>query len=256
MFPRPAAGQANTRGTPGSGPRGARSAGATAACAACPRRMGELPVAALAEEIDTPGDGQVRALVTIAGNPVLSTPNGGRLDAALAALDFMVSVDIYVNETTRHADVILPAPSAAPEAALRPGAAAAGAAQRRQLVRAGAAARRRPARRVGGPGQAGADRRRAWAPTPTRPAFDDLVIRARVADEHAGHDVRRGGRGDRPPGPGPAGRPHAAHRPLRASTPRRPARRDPHGIDLGPLRAAPARGAAHAERAGRAGARR
>jgi len=65
---------------------------------------------ALAEEIDTPGEGQVRALVTLAGNPVLSTPNGGRLDAALAGLDFMVSVDIYVNETTRHADVILPAP--------------------------------------------------------------------------------------------------------------------------------------------------
>ena len=66
---------------------------------------------ALAEEIETPGEGKIRALVTIAGNPVVSTPNGGgRLDAALASLDFMVSVDIYVNETTRHADVILPAP--------------------------------------------------------------------------------------------------------------------------------------------------
>ena len=65
----------------------------------------------MAEEIDTPGEGQIRALVTIAGNPVLSTPNGGgRLDAALDSLEFMVSVDIYVNETTRHADVILPAP--------------------------------------------------------------------------------------------------------------------------------------------------
>ena len=73
-----------------------------------PEFGGELPVAALAEEIETEGAGQVRALVTIAGNPVLSTPNGRRLDAALASLDFMVSVDIYLNETTRHADVILP----------------------------------------------------------------------------------------------------------------------------------------------------
>ncbi len=73
-----------------------------------PEFGGELPVAALAEEIETPGAGQVRALVTIAGNPVLSTPNGRRLDAALDSLDFMVSVDIYLNETTRHADVILP----------------------------------------------------------------------------------------------------------------------------------------------------
>jgi len=65
----------------------------------------------MAEEIETPGEGQIRALVTIAGNPVVSTPNGGgRLDAALDSLDFMVAVDIYVNETTRHADVILPAP--------------------------------------------------------------------------------------------------------------------------------------------------
>lgn len=69
---------------------------------------GELPVAALAEEIDTPGAGQVRALVTVAGNPVLSTPNGGRLDRALASLPFMAAVDFHVNETTRHAHVILP----------------------------------------------------------------------------------------------------------------------------------------------------
>ena len=73
-----------------------------------PEFGGELPVAALAEEITTPGDGQVRALVTMAGNPVSSTPGGQHLDDALASLDFMVSVDFYVNETTRHADVILP----------------------------------------------------------------------------------------------------------------------------------------------------
>ncbi|MFX0573224.1 molybdopterin-dependent oxidoreductase [Nocardia nepalensis] len=75
-----------------------------------PEAMGELPVATLADEITTPGAGQVRALVTVAGNPVLSAPSGARLDAAFAELEFMVSVDRYLNETTRHADVILPPP--------------------------------------------------------------------------------------------------------------------------------------------------
>lgn len=73
-----------------------------------PEFMGELPVACLAEEMLTPGAGQLRALVTSCGNPVLSTPNGGQLDQALAGLDFMVSIDIYLNETTRHAHYILP----------------------------------------------------------------------------------------------------------------------------------------------------
>lgn len=73
-----------------------------------PEFGGELPVAALAEEILTSGEGQVRALLTSAGNPVLSTPNGAQLDRALDSLEFMVSVDFYLNETTRHADVILP----------------------------------------------------------------------------------------------------------------------------------------------------
>ncbi|MES0872486.1 molybdopterin-dependent oxidoreductase [Sinimarinibacterium thermocellulolyticum] len=73
-----------------------------------PEFGGELPVAALAEEILTPGEGQVRALVTIAGNPVLSTPNGRQLERALSSLDFMVSIDYYRNETTRFADYILP----------------------------------------------------------------------------------------------------------------------------------------------------
>lgn len=77
---------------------------------ALPERLGELPVATLAEEIETPGDGQVRALVTVAGNPVLSAPNGPRLDRALPGLEFLVCVDPYLNETTRHADVILPPP--------------------------------------------------------------------------------------------------------------------------------------------------
>lgn len=68
----------------------------------------ELPAAALAEEITTPGEGQIRALFTGAGNPVLSTPNGANLEAALETLDFMVSLDPYLNETTRHARIILP----------------------------------------------------------------------------------------------------------------------------------------------------
>jgi anaerobic selenocysteine-containing dehydrogenase len=73
-----------------------------------PETSGELPAAVMAEEMLTPGDGQIRAMVTIAGNPVLSTPDGKKLDRALASLDFMVAVDIYLNETTRHANLILP----------------------------------------------------------------------------------------------------------------------------------------------------
>jgi anaerobic selenocysteine-containing dehydrogenase len=73
-----------------------------------PEAGGELPVAVFAEEVLTPGDGQIRGAVTIAGNPVLSTPDGRQLDDALASLEFMVAIDIYLNETTRHANVILP----------------------------------------------------------------------------------------------------------------------------------------------------
>ncbi len=73
-----------------------------------PEYGGELPAAAMREEIETPGTGQIKAFVSLAGNPVLSTPNGRALGDALDSLDFMVAVDIYLNETTRHADVILP----------------------------------------------------------------------------------------------------------------------------------------------------
>jgi anaerobic selenocysteine-containing dehydrogenase len=73
-----------------------------------PEFAGELPVVALAEEILTTGPGQIKALVTSAGNPVLSTPNGQELDRAFANLEFMVSIDPYINETTRHAHIILP----------------------------------------------------------------------------------------------------------------------------------------------------
>ncbi|MGE8409372.1 MAG: molybdopterin oxidoreductase family protein [Pseudomonas sp.] len=77
-----------------------------------PEYGGELPVSALAEEMLTEGEGQVRALVTVAGNPVLSTPNGRQLEQALDGLEFMLSVDLYINETTRYADLILPSTSA------------------------------------------------------------------------------------------------------------------------------------------------
>ncbi len=110
MFPMAAAGHSNAAGTPGRG-RGARFGRFRSRIRGLPEVFGELPVVCLAEEMETPGEGQVRALITISGNPVISTPNSGRFSAALDQLDFMVSLDVYVNETTRHADVILPAPS-------------------------------------------------------------------------------------------------------------------------------------------------
>ncbi len=109
MFPRAAAGARNATGTPGKG-RGVRSGRWKSRVRGLPEFFGELPAACLAEEIETPGEGQVRALITIAGNPALSTPNSLRLSQALDQLSFMVSVDIYLNETTRHANVILPPP--------------------------------------------------------------------------------------------------------------------------------------------------
>jgi anaerobic selenocysteine-containing dehydrogenase len=110
MFPKAAAGQQNTAGEPGRG-RGLKLGRWTSRVRELPETFGELPVAALAEEIETPGEGQVRAMITVAGNPGLSTPNSERLARAFEGLDFMLSFDIYVNETTRHADVILPGPS-------------------------------------------------------------------------------------------------------------------------------------------------
>lgn len=77
-----------------------------------PEVIGEVPAACLAEEIDTPGEGQIKGLITMGCNPVISAPNSARLDAALPLLEGMISVDLYVNATTRHADVIFPATSA------------------------------------------------------------------------------------------------------------------------------------------------
>lgn len=81
-----------------------------------PEALGMLPTAALAEEILTPGEGQVRGFVTQAGNILLSNPNGGRIAEAFESLEFMLSLDIYLNETTRHADIIIPGPSYAEHA--------------------------------------------------------------------------------------------------------------------------------------------
>src|SRR3954451_24832997 len=110
MFTCAAAGARNTVGKPGTG-RGFRLGRWQSRVRGLPEAFGELPVAALAEEIETPGEGQVRGLLTYAGNPARSTPNSARLERALGQLDFMVSIDIYLNETTRHADVILPGSS-------------------------------------------------------------------------------------------------------------------------------------------------
>lgn len=107
MFPKAAAFAVNTRGKPGTG-RGITSGRYRSRVSGAPEVAGELPVTCLAEEIDTPGTGQVKALIAIAANPVLSAPNGPRLAAALDQLEFMLSMDIYLNETSRHADVILP----------------------------------------------------------------------------------------------------------------------------------------------------
>ncbi|QDL53923.1 molybdopterin-dependent oxidoreductase [Rhodoferax aquaticus] len=107
LFAKSAAFASNTAGKPGLG-KGVATGRHTARVSGAPEVYGELPMTCLAEEIQTPGEGQVRALITVATNPVLSSPNGERLSQALEQLDFMVSMDIYLNETTRHADVILP----------------------------------------------------------------------------------------------------------------------------------------------------
>ncbi|MES2492044.1 MAG: molybdopterin-dependent oxidoreductase [Pseudomonadota bacterium] len=76
-----------------------------------PEMAGQFPAALMVEEMETPGEGQIRALVTMGANPAISSPNGGgRFSRAIANLDFVLSFDIFINETTRHADVILPSP--------------------------------------------------------------------------------------------------------------------------------------------------
>ena len=109
MFTTPAYGAPHNGRPPGG--RGFTVGRWTSRVKGLPEVRGELPVATLADEIETPGAGRIRALITSGGNPVRSCPNSDRLDAALASLEFVVCIDIYVNETTRHADVILPSPS-------------------------------------------------------------------------------------------------------------------------------------------------
>ncbi len=110
MFPLAAAGQPNATGASGQG-RGVKMGRWQSRVRGLSEAFGELPVATLADEIEGEGEGQIRALLTVAGNPVVSTPNSGRLRAAIESLEFMVSIDCYVNETTSLADVILPVPS-------------------------------------------------------------------------------------------------------------------------------------------------
>ena len=111
MWCKPAAGGATTRGDGRYG-RGVTINRRTSRVGGRPETFSEYPAAALAEEIETPGDGQVRALFTLAGNPALSTPNSERLATAMESLELIVCVDIYRNETTRLAHVVFPAPSA------------------------------------------------------------------------------------------------------------------------------------------------
>lgn len=110
MLPLPVAGSGNTGGASGKG-KGFRTGRGHSRVRKYPEALGEYPAAAMAEEITTPGEGQVRALIVVGGNPILSTPNGEQLAKSFAELEFMLSVDIYLNETSRFADVILPVPS-------------------------------------------------------------------------------------------------------------------------------------------------
>ncbi|HXD55159.1 MAG TPA: molybdopterin-dependent oxidoreductase [Solirubrobacteraceae bacterium] len=108
MFPLAAAGQANSGPAK---PRRFAHARWTSRVRGLPEALGELPTATLADEIETPGEGQIRALFTLAGNPCVSTPNATRLAKAIGQLDLFVALDVYVNETTSRADVVLPGPT-------------------------------------------------------------------------------------------------------------------------------------------------
>jgi anaerobic selenocysteine-containing dehydrogenase len=239
MFPRAAAFAHNTVGKPGVG-RGITTGRHTSRVSGAPEVFGELPAGVLAEEIETPGPGQVRALISIASNPVLSAPNGARLAAALDSLDFMVSLDIYLNETTRHADVILPGLSPLQDS--------------HYDVAFPQLSFRNHARYSGPVFDAPADQPPEWqnllrlaAIALGRGAQADVLA---LDDELVAGDAAR---------PGPAARPRAAQRPLRRCLRRAARRPEPGPRDGGagrhrPRRAAAAhpRSAAHAERPHRA----
>jgi anaerobic selenocysteine-containing dehydrogenase len=115
MFPKAPAFATNTVGEAGKG-KGIKTGRHHSRVSNAPEIYGELPMGLLAEEIETAGQGQIKALITVASNPVLSAPDGIRLSKALQGLELMVSLDIYLNETSRFADVILPGLSPLEEA--------------------------------------------------------------------------------------------------------------------------------------------
>ncbi len=108
MFPKPAAWSITTQPLPGLEGGAPEFGRWRTRVRGAKEVLGQAPVSCMAEEIATPGDGQLKALITVAGNPVLSTPGGDKLDEVLPMLDAIISVDLWLNETTRHADVILP----------------------------------------------------------------------------------------------------------------------------------------------------
>lgn len=108
MFPKPAAWSITTQPLPGLQDGAPEFGRWHTRVRGAKEVLGQVPVSCMAEEIATPGDGQLKALITVAGNPVLSTPAGDKLDEVLPMLEAMISVDLWLNETTRHADVILP----------------------------------------------------------------------------------------------------------------------------------------------------
>ena len=213
LFPRAAAGQRNSSGAGRQRARACASGAGRAACAGWTSSSASCRSSVLAEEIDTPGDGQVRALITVAGNPLVSTPNSGRLERAVDGLDFMLSIDIYVNETTRHADVILPGAGAAREVALRRRLLPAVRAQHRELLAGRLRARGRPPSGRSTCGWRGSSPGRARTATWTR--FDDMVIQTLIQRE-----VGHGGlaRGRARPGRAPRRRSSRAAGPSGCST--------------------------------------
>ena len=268
MFTKAAAGASNTRGKPRYG-REVRLHRRTSRVRELPETFGELPAVVMAEEMDTPGEGQIRALVTMAGNPVLSTPElrpARRRDRRPR----VHGVGRHLRQRDHPARRRDP-PGAVrpPEGPLRPGPAAARAPRHRQLQRAGAAARRRPARRVGGAGPAGArapGRRRRRRPGARRRPDDHARWCRRRGDETEPDPRPRRRRDPRAPRashrPGAHPRLPAAHRALRRGLRRRPRRPLARQAARQPARrrprrpqAPPARRAPHARRHDRPGAR-
>ena len=109
MFPKPLLAQPNTIGPSGVG-EGFTVGKWTSRVSGAPEVVSQIPMACMAEEMDTPGDGQIRALFCLAGNPVTASPDTKRMQAALDGLDLLVCLDIYQGETASKADVILPSP--------------------------------------------------------------------------------------------------------------------------------------------------